>query len=692
MTISSDLFLIQCPSFFFRVFRVFRGFLLAAVLCRSALAADPPSNYQRPCEPDVKPALQQLPPGAVEPALWLRDWAVAARMGITGHLDERHPVFRDGWKGTPIKWTGAAPDGTGWPLEQSAYWLDGALRLGCTLHDEALIRKVRMRLDPIVEGINRADFGTTFIYWKKGFKPQGFNSWAHSQLGRALVALYQATGERRVLDALVKAYADYPAAMGTLRFNEVSGLCNLDAMMETYSYSGDRRILDRALAAIRQPAVEKDVRAWADGKVACGHMVITYENLRLPAIMYPWTGDKRLLRAAQGVFQWLDANHALPYGLASGEEYAAGVGAARKTETCNIPALLLSSSWMYRIAGDAAWGDRMERAMFNAGPAPFARDCDTACYYQSPNRIRNGLLPLESPCPGKGCLDYTPLACPHVLCCAGASNRILPYFIMNLWMATRDNGLAATLYGPCTVSALVGPRVNAKLSVVTDYPFGESIRIMVTPEKRVNFPLYLSVPAWCVKPEIRINDLKVSAQPAPGKRGFVRISRDWAAGDVVELTLPMAVKIATGHETEYPASLRGYFHHEPAAVFQKRRLPYASVSLGPLLFALPIPDQDPNTPVPEAKWQYALDIAPARAADVPIQRDPMPAHWDWPLDAPIRLAVPAREFDWHPTNAQALPPGPVAGERSETIHLVPYGCTKFRISMFPVTAKVLGGR
>ena len=137
--------------------------------------------------------------------------------GITGHLDEYHSVFHDAWKGPAVKGTSAAADGTGWPLEQCAYWLDGALRLGFVLHDEALIEKIRARLDPIVDGVNKADFGTTFIYWKKGYKPEGFNSWAHSQMGRALVALYQGTGDKRVLDALVKVYADYPAKMGTDR-------------------------------------------------------------------------------------------------------------------------------------------------------------------------------------------------------------------------------------------------------------------------------------------------------------------------------------------------------------------------------------------------------------------------------------------------------------------------------------------
>jgi hypothetical protein len=511
-------------------------------------------------------------------------------------------------------------------------------------------------------------------------------------MGRALVALYQATGEKRVLDALVKAYAGYCLDREGLGFTEVSGLCNLDAMMETYSYSGDRRILDRALAAIRQPPVERDINAWAQGKLACGHMVITYENIRLPAVMYLWTGDKRHLAATAGAFEWLDQNHMLPYGVASGEEYAAGIGAARKTETCNIPALLLSASWMYRIQGGGGWGDRMERALFNAGAAPIARDFKTACYYQSPNRVRNGELPIESTCPGPGCLQYSRVAYPQVLCCGGAVNRILPYFIMNMWMATRDNGLAATLYGPSTVRALVGPHVGVKVTTATDYPFGETIRIAVEPEQSLAFPLELRIPDWCLQPEVHVNGTAVAAEPVAERKGFVRLSRVWARGDTVKLTLPMAARIVTGEETEYPSALRKYFHIEPDSLFQKRRLPYASVLRGPLLFALPIADVDANTPVPNAKWQYALDVAPARAAEIIVERKPLPAHWDWPLDAPIALVVPARAFDWKPTNAQALPPAPVAGDRSEAIRLIPYGCAKFHISMFPVTPQVLEHR
>lgn len=664
---------------------------LAASVAVAGVSGAPASNYARPFGPQIPMALLPLPPGAVEPSGWLRDWALAARAGITGHLDERHQTFADGWKGIPINAPGANSDGTGWPLEQSAYWLDGALRLGFVLHDQELIRKIRARLDLIVAGVYRAEFGTSFIYWKKGYKPEGFNSWAHSQIGRALVALYQGTGEQRVLDALVKVYADYPVPMGELNPGSVSGLCNLDPMLETYSYSGDRRILERALQAMAQTNITEVVEPWRTGQVFPGHMVILYENLRLPAVVYPWSGNPRHLEETLGAFNWLERYDLLPYGVASGEEFASGIGAFRKTETCDVAAMLLTTSWLYRIQGEGGWGDRMERAFFNAGAAPIARDFQTMCYYQSPNRLRSDSLPCEQPvCPGPEGNRFHPLGCLTVLCCVGAVNRILPNYIIHMWMATRDNGLAASLYGPSTVSALAGPQVPVTVRATTAYPFDETIRMEIQPDKTVLFPLYLRIPRWCAEPVLRVNGTKIEALSP--SRGFVKIERAWSKGDRLELRLPMTPRVSLGYETEFPSANRKYFGFEPAKVFESRRLPYASVLYGPLLFALPVRDLDPNTPDPKAEWQYALNANPVQKDyGIAVERGPIPSPWNWPLASPLTLKVAARSFNWNPTDSQALPDQPVIGERDETIRLVPYGCTKFRVSMFPVTPALWSG-
>jgi len=85
--------------------------LAAATLTTSSQAEPAPApNCARVCEPTVKPFLLPLPIGAVQPQGWLRDWAESARDGITGHLDERHPTFADGWKGLPIHALGLAAD------------------------------------------------------------------------------------------------------------------------------------------------------------------------------------------------------------------------------------------------------------------------------------------------------------------------------------------------------------------------------------------------------------------------------------------------------------------------------------------------------------------------------------------------------------------------------------------------------
>jgi hypothetical protein len=97
----------------------------------------------------------------------------------------------------------------------------------------------------------------------------------------------------------------------------------------------------------------------------------------------------------------------------------------------------------------------------------------------------------------------------------------------------------------------------------------------------------------------------------------------------------MEASIRTGRETSYPAI--PYFttpRSWKSAKLKSIRNPYASVSYGPVLFSLPIPDKDPNTPAAGAKWNYALDVDPAQAREaIRVIRTAMPARWRWQLAA-----------------------------------------------------------
>ena len=117
--------------------------------------------------------------------------------------------------------------------------------------------------------------------------------------------------------------------------------------------------------------------------------------------------------------------------------------------------------------------------------------------------------------------------------------------------------------------------------------------------------------------------------------------------------------------------------------------PYEYVNYGPLLFALPLYDVDENKVVRGQKFNYALDIHPARlASEVRVQRSQMPVRWRWKIDeAPVKLLVKARETEWKPSITVPLPQQPVTGGADKTITLVPYSCTKFHVTMFPVTKR-----
>ena len=181
-----------------------------------------------------------------------------------------------------------------------------------------------------------------------------------------------------------------------------------------------------------------------------------------------------------------------------------------------------------------------------------------------------------------------------------------------------------------------------RIETKTDYPFNETLAMTVSPAKPLAFPLRLRVPEWCANPRIAVNG---NAQDlAVGADGFAVIKREWKAGDTVALTFPMAPKVETMRD------------------FNDGGKPYCSLTCGPLLFAYGLPAQDDNPPAPGARTDWRLDSTRA-AADAQVVRSPMPAKWDWPLAAPVKLKTKAAD--------------------GSPLELVPYGCTKLRISMFP---------
>ena len=654
----------------------FRGpaFALACGAFLVQAGAAGPVNYARPFEPATRPAFIPLPPGAIEPGGWLRDWCLAAKDGYTGHMDEVDDEFRRAWAvdhqmtGARLDW----PNGA-WPYEGGGYWFDGMVRLGYALHDDALIRQATNRMNVVVH--NMTTNSILFLWWLDRNNPAdrssvgistGWPLWACGLMGRSLSGYYAASGNPRILQTLQAAYNGDPEL---LRYP--AGLSNPWPAFDTYAWTGNTTI-SNSLNELVNSATNTGTSAWdrytrmpnmAQGAEPNDHVVHFLECTTPWAMAYLWTGNTNYLQAALGWHDLLARDSMQPSGVPVADEYYGPMGAFRGTETCDVAGYVWSQIMLLSVTGQGRMADRVERAFFNAGPATVTRDFKKHVYFQSPNRFANGSPDFPNGPRAEGGTYQTKHS---PLCCTAALNRIVPWYVTHMWMATNDNGLAATCYGPCKVTALVADRVPVAISCSTDYPFGETIDMTVSLAQAAAFPLSFHIPGWCTNSELRVNGAVAAAEQ--DALGFVRVSRLWQSNDTVRLSFPMTARVETGHD--YNAS----------------GAPYASVSYGPLLFARAIPETtDANTPDPSARWKFALDV---QDPNITVTRQPLPTTWDWPLDAPLKLQIHAVAADWNPAaGAPSLPGQPVLKQSpSETITLVPYGCTKFRISMFPVTA------
>jgi hypothetical protein len=283
---------------------------------------------------------------------------------------------------------------------------------------------------------------------------------------------------------------------------------------------------------------------------------------------------------------------------------------------------------------------------------------------------------------------------PNFGCCTANMHQGWGKFTQSLWMASKDAGLVAISYAPCTIEAKVGKGQIVRIINETDYPFKENIKLSIKSEKPGKFPIYLRIPTWCKNPKIAINS-EVEAFEA---NDFIRIERKWKEGDVIDIHLPMEIEI----EERYNKAV--------------------SVKTGPLYFSTQIEKKYSEEDLGQhshdyppavdwkiealSSWNYGLIIDMDKPANsFKINRNPVgpypfadsgdPVYDEQnnkykinKIGTPISLEVKAKLIpDWTIVNNSAgeTPLSPVDSKESvSTIVLVPYAMARLRISEFPL--------
>ncbi len=213
--------------------------------------------------------------------------------------------------------------------------------------------------------------------------------------------------------------------------------------------------------------------------------------------------------------------------------------------------MMLSQERLVNFTGDLLWADRCEDVAFNSLPAALTADFRALRYLTSPNQVLSDAA-SKSPGVQNGGPMFLMDPTDH-RCCQHNVGHGWPYFVMHLWSATPDNGLAAVMYGPSEVSARVGDGTTVTIREETHYPFSEEIKLTVSLPQATDFPLSLRVPGWCKSAQVSVNGDPLPVQAEPGK--FVRIKRQWKNGDTIQIKFPMQITLRTWEANQNSVSV-----------------------------------------------------------------------------------------------------------------------------------------
>jgi hypothetical protein len=670
-----------------------------------------------PSRPEASPhpahaRFSELPLGCIEPQGWLKAYLKTQKEGITGHLDETggFPFNTYGWAGPGI--SDVPPEW--WAYEQTAYWVDGMIRCGHLLRDNDLIEKASKQINYVLDHPDKDGYlGPEYL--------KSRNRWPHVVFFRALFAHSSATGDARIVAAIKRHFLSSPYTYAGGR-----DVCAIEAMLWAYGRDGDPALLRMAEDTYRNMAGARggmSPAAFMDGKPSQAHGVGYNEAAKLGAILYSYTGNADYLKVSIAAYQKLDQYHLLPEGVNTSTEGLKPVTPLESHETCDITDYAWSVGYLLMATGLAEYSDKIERACFNAAPGAVTEDFKGLQYFSCPNQViaahnSNHNLFYK----GNRAMAYGPAHMDIAQCCSGNVNRVMPNFAARLWMKDGGNGLVAALYGPSRVTCAVGERhQEVTITENTRYPFSDRIVFTMQMAQDTRFPFTVRIPTWCRTPRISVNGQPLERQMSAGT--FVTIDRTFRDKDEVAVVLPQEVKATLwpmdGIVIERGPLVYSLKIEEEWQSFEQVA-EAAEAVIGIYDLNKKYPGLVARNAYPKSPWNYALEVDPESVA-----RNVQVSELEWPEEhpfsgaaPPIMLRVPARRVigwqleemkelvqqgDWdhpqamHTRRGQFVltpqlpsasgPPVRLA-DATETITLVPYGCARLRLTIFPQARRV----
>jgi len=648
-------------------------------------------NYKGNPDTLHKNAYIKLPLGTVKPLGWLKSQLEDQASGLTGNLDDFWPdLVNSAWRGK---------DGEAW--ERGPYYLDGLVPLAYLLNDDHLISKVKVWIEPILT--SRRDSG-----WYGPEKNK--DRWPLAVANKVLMQYYEATGDKRAIDVLIKYFRylhntppDWPddewrgeramenAVTGYWLFRQLKEPWILETIESVQKNSSDWTSFYEKFPWDSAAVAEKRIPLnWRSGGTA--HVVNNAMAIKYPGLWYQQSKDERFKKAVFSGIEKYDKNHGQPGGRFSGDEHLSGKSPDRGTELCSVVEYMFSLEELYEIFGDSKLADRLEYLTYNALPGTTTPDLWAHQYDQQANQVLVSAAKRDWSNNG----DYSNIygLMPNFACCLANMHQGWPKFVESMWMATNDNGLALVTYGPSVVKARVGKGKEVTITEETNYPFSGSVKLVINTVGKTTFPIDLRIPGWADSATVKYKGKSVKLKDVT----TYKLKERWNDGDQIFIELPMKIRSQKEYNNSL-AVLRGplYFSLRIDKEYKSVKINYDNFSYKGSV------DWEIN---PKSAWNYGLlmnkENIPRgiKVTENSVGKYPFSDKGDmiwspdsnkyftWTQDAPVVITARGMKIPgWTlKDNSADLPPlSPVKPEGDpEIITLVPYGCARLRITEFPV--------
>jgi len=221
-------------------------------------------------------------------------------------------------------------------------------------------------------------------------------------------------------------------------------------------------------------------------------------------------------------------------------------------ETCAAVANLIWNHKMFLYTGESKYMDVFERVLYNGFLGGMSVS-GNEFFYVNP-MASNGVNDFGR---GTGATRHEWFGC---ACCPTNVTRFLPSLPGYVY-AIQNNAPVINLFMD-SESELKLENNSVKISQKTNYPWDGNVKITVSPAKSAAIPLSIRIPGWAAGkaipgdlytyPDKQSKPVQVSINgkntPAILENGYLKLSRTWKAGDVVNLTIDMPVKKVVANE------------------------------------------------------------------------------------------------------------------------------------------------